>query len=118
MMPVPGSNPRWNGLSLIVAASPLIIILAIFASALLLNTWSVQGGTNGPPSVMIDVDHGGHCQLITPSCSDFSTAPNAWSVDDVSITIIPAMALHAVDSIDSVPTEAVVVPPSPPPRPA
>ncbi len=118
MKPVPGSSPRWNGLALIVAASPLIILLAIVASAFLLNTWSVHGGTNGPPSVMIDIDHGGHCHLISPSCSDISTAPSAWSVGDGSITITPTMALHAVDSIDSVPTEAFVVPPSPPPRPA
>ena len=108
---------RLGSFCLAAAGSPLILLLAILGAGFALSAWPGSGEANDSPTVMIDVEVDGRCYLVPSSCSGLTTVTNVWSIGDGSITIAQDMPLHAADSTGAnVPSEALVLLSTPPPR--
>ncbi len=102
---------------LVLAISPLVLVLAILAGTLFLNDWSAHGEPSRSAAPVIFVDEDGRCHLLSPSCAELLTVSTAWYTGDASTTATPDMALRAITpATDTAPTEALLFPPSPPPR--
>lgn len=113
MTAVQGSRPRRK----LLVVGLLAFLLAVLASVAYLNVRSAAGEGDDSYTVMIDIEHDGHCHLILPACSDLSTVTTAWFVGDGSMMMAQAMVLRAADFADAdAPLDALVLVPKPPPR--
>ncbi len=117
MASVQSSRPIWKSLPPVLAILPLVLVLAILAGTLFLNDWSAHGEPSSSAAPVIFVDEDGHCHLLSPSCAELLTVSTVWLAGDGSITARPDMALRAITpATGTTPTEALLLPPSPPPR--
>lgn len=117
MAPVQSSRSIRKRFPLALAISPLVLVLAILAGTLFLNNWSAHGEPSQSQPPVIFVDEDGICHLLSPSCAELLTVSTGWSAGDASITTMPDMALRAIrPATATIPTEALWLPPSPPPR--
>ena len=117
MTPVESSSSMRKRLPLVLAISPLVLVVAILAGTLFLNDWSAHGEPSSSAAALIFVDADGQCHLVSPFCAELLSVSTVWFAGDASLTTTPDMALRAITpATNTTPTEALWLPPSPPPR--
>jgi len=100
----------------LVLAPLTLVVVILLAASLGLTDWSTEGRSDAASPVIV-VDEDGHCRYLSPSCSELLTLFTVWTPDDTSVTTTSDLDLHLTSLDDgSVPAEAVLLLPSPPPR--